>query len=94
MTGRHVSQAGMRHATLEVANLPSSATLPSVQRTFEPVDQQALTARLAGAGSMRADIEHVMSTVPDDASPEEYRRAIRQSSLWALKSGIRGMGRC
>jgi hypothetical protein len=63
--------------------------------TLAPLDDQAITARLAGAGSMRADIEHVMATVPDGATPAEYRRAILDenaarkgtgtSRMWAWK---------
>ena len=63
--------------------------------TLEPIDQQAITARLAGAGSMRADIEHVMAAVGFGATPDDYRRAILDenaarkgtgtSRMWAWK---------
>jgi hypothetical protein len=44
--------------------------------TLEPLDRQAITARLAGAGSMRADIEHVIAAVPKAATADEFRHAI------------------
>jgi hypothetical protein len=63
--------------------------------TLEPLDQQAITARLAGAGSMRADIEHVLAAVGSGATPDDYRRAILDenaarkgtgtSRMWAWK---------
>ncbi len=63
--------------------------------TLEPIDQQAITARLAGAGSMRADIEHVMAAVAAVATSGDYRRAILEenaarkgtgtSRMWAWK---------
>ena len=43
---------------------------------LEPLQQQAITARLAGAGSMRAEIEHVLQAVASGASADGYRRAI------------------
>lgn len=63
--------------------------------TLEPLDRQTITARLAGAGSMRAEIEHVMAAVPGAATAEEFRRAILDnnaarkgtgtSRMWAWK---------
>lgn len=43
---------------------------------LEAPDEQAVTARLAGAGSMRAELEHVLAAVPEDRGPDDYRRAI------------------
>jgi hypothetical protein len=69
--------------------------LAADQPKLEPIGDQAITARLAGAGSMRADIEHVMATVPAGASSDDYRRAILDdnaarkgtgtSRMWAWK---------
>ncbi len=63
--------------------------------TLETLDRQAITARLAGAGSMRADIEHLLAAVPAGATADHYRRAILEENaarkvtgsarMWAWK---------
>jgi hypothetical protein len=55
--------------------------------TLPPLEKQAVTARLAGAGSMRADIEHVMTAVPGDARPDDYRRAIMEDNAARKSTG-------
>jgi hypothetical protein len=59
--------------------------------TLEPLDTQAITARLAGAGSMRADIEHVMAAVRVGAAPEDYRRAILDDNAARKATGTARM---
>jgi hypothetical protein len=63
--------------------------------TIESLDEQPITARLAGAGSMRAELEAVLATVPTSATATEYRRAILEDNaagkgtstarMWAWK---------
>ena len=60
-------------------------------RTLQPLDQQAITARLAGAGSMRADIEHVMAAVSDGATPADFRRAILDDNVARKGTGTSRM---
>ena len=43
---------------------------------LEPVEEQHITARLAGAASMRTELEHVLSAVGPDATPAKFRTAI------------------
>lgn len=59
--------------------------------TLESIDQQEITARLAGAGSMRADLEHVMAAVPDATTAEEFRRAILDENAARKGTGISRM---
>ena len=61
------------------------------QPRLEPIGDQAITARLAGAGSMRADIEHVMAAVPTGATPDDYRRAIVDDNAARKRTGISRM---
>jgi Putative inner membrane protein (DUF1819) len=58
---------------------------------LEALGDQAITARLAGAGSMRADIEHVMAAVPAGASPDEFRRAIIDDNVARKGTGTSRM---
>ena len=44
--------------------------------SLEPAGTQPLTARLAGAASMRTEIEHVLAAVGPDATPAQFRAAI------------------
>ena len=59
--------------------------------TLLPLVEQAITARLAGAGSLRADIEHVMAAVPRDARPDDYRRAIMNDNAARKNTGTARM---
>jgi hypothetical protein len=60
-------------------------------RTLPPLEEQAITARLAGAGSMRADIEHVMAAVPNEGRPDDYRRAIMEENAARKSTGTARM---
>lgn len=47
---------------------------------FERPDGQAIVARLAGAGSMRAELEAVLSQVPEDSGASDYRKALLEEN--------------
>lgn len=48
--------------------------------SLEPLDRQPLTARLAGAASMRSELEHVLAEVGPGATPEDFREAILEGN--------------
>jgi hypothetical protein len=50
--------------------------MPDLTPTLPAPDSQPLTARLAGAGSLRRELEQLLSVSPADASAEDYRRLL------------------
>lgn len=52
---------------------------------LEPPDRQPVTARLAGAGSLRTELEALLAAAPPLASPEQYHDLL-------LKANVAGKG--
>lgn len=48
--------------------------------TIESPDDQPISPRLTGVGSLRPELESVLANVPAGASADEYRRAILESN--------------
>src|SRR5687767_3801144 len=48
--------------------------------TIEHPDDQRISPRLTGVGSLRPELESVLANVPSDASADDYRRAILDSN--------------
>lgn len=79
------------HETVEAGSLYA---MPEIGALEHP-DAQPYTARLAGAGSLRAELEAVLERAPDEATPADFRRLIldenaaRKSTanqrMWAWK---------
>ena len=54
-------------------------------------EEQPLTARLAGAGSMVAELEHVLAVVPSTATADDYRHAILEGNAARKATGTARM---
>jgi hypothetical protein len=48
--------------------------------SIESPDEQPISPRLTGVGSLRPELESVLANVPVEASADEYRRAILESN--------------
>lgn len=59
--------------------------------TLEKADDQHLTARLAGAGSMRTELVAVLDVAPEDATASVYRRLILEDNASSKRSGTARM---
>lgn len=46
-----------------------------------PPDEQPMTARLAGAGSLRRELEALLDAAPPGASPEDYRELLLRQNV-------------
>jgi len=69
--GRH-SVPSVVNAERQVRQLPAS---------LEPPDAQPITVRLAGAGSLRGELEALLAVAPPDASPEDYRELLLRQNV-------------
>jgi hypothetical protein len=49
--------------------------------TLAPPDTQPFTARLAGAGSLRHELEALLATAPDGANADDFRRLLIEENV-------------
>lgn len=81
------------HSVPSVVNAENQPGQPSV--SLEPPDAQPITVRLAGAGSLRRELEALLAAAPLSTSTEEYRELVLRQNvagkgsaaarLWAWK---------
>lgn len=55
--------------------------MPDVLPTLPAPDSQPITARLAGAGSLRRELEQLLAVAPPDASADDYRRLLIEENV-------------
>ena len=66
----------------QARQLPVSLELP---------DTQPITVRLAGAGSLRGELEALLAAAPPGATPEEYRELLLRQNVAGKGSAIASM---
>jgi hypothetical protein len=54
--------------------------------SLEPPDDQPITARLAGAGSLRRELEALLAMAPPNASPDDYRWLLTNENVASKRS--------
>jgi hypothetical protein len=69
----------MGHSMASVANVESQAS--QLSRSLEHPDAQPITVRLAGAGSLRRELEALLAAAPAGASPDDFRHLLLQQNV-------------
>jgi hypothetical protein len=74
------AMVGWKRARWPRPDLPGEPFASRPSLTIELPDDQPISPRLTGVGSLRPELESVFFEVPGDASADDYRRAILETN--------------